>query len=358
MTARRLLAALGIAALMLIFGHMLVSGPSGDLACRHVALTDSISGSLVEGVEDMALDEAADRLILSAYDRRTDEPGGLYAVPLDALIGGAGTLIAAQRLAPPPGAPPLRPHGFGLGRTEGGSAPLAVIARTRKAGGGTDGGLRAYALDRAGLAPAGPDIADPLLCNANDVAVDPAGGYLVTADRAACGGFGRAVEDVLALPRGRLIALRQGRARVLDEKIGFANGIAADERHVYLAATRAKALLVYDRARLEAGPVQRLRLGAAPDNLAFGDDGALYIAAHLSLLQFALFRIGLKKESPSAIYRYDPRAEPDARPTLLGRAKGRGAVSGATVALAARGHLVLGAAFEPGISVCSARSDP
>jgi hypothetical protein len=334
---------------------MLRAETTGGFACRRVLLTDSVAGGLVQGAEDMALDPLGGRLILSAYDRRNDKPGGLYAVALDALLDPGTRRLVAERLAPAAGSPALRPHGLGLGAVQGDNVPLAVIERKRRVGNIKDAVLQAYVLSRTGLAPAGAPVVDPLLCNANDLLSLPEGGYLVTADRSACDGVGRRLEDIFGLFRGRVLSVGRDGVGVLASGIGFANGIQGDERHVYVAATRDHALLVFDRGQLAGGaaPMRRLPLDGAPDNLAWGDDGALYIAAHRSLLRFALFRVGLASASVSAIYRYDPAAGEEAQPILLGRVGGGEAVSGATVALAARNHIVLGAGFDAGISVCS-----
>jgi hypothetical protein len=354
MTRRRLLIGAACAALLAIVAIFALLPQGADtLSCRRVALTDSISRGLIQGAEDLALDPTAPRLIVSAYDRRSDAPGGLYAVSLDALLDPNARLLTAQRLAAGPGTPAIRPHGIGFGPPQGDSVPLVVIERKRRLDHTKDAVLQAYALGPGGLAPAGGPISDPLLCNANDVVGLPEGGALVTTDREACDGLGRRLEDVLGLKRGRLLSVGRDGVAVLASGIGFANGIALDEGYVYVAATRAHALLIFERARLGQAPPRRLELGAAPDNLAWGDDGALYIAAHLSLPRFALFRLGLAGASKSAVYRYDPAGGAAARPVLLGRAGGGGAVSGATVAVMARGRLILGAGFDAGLSVCT-----
>jgi len=349
---------IGGAVLAVLAIYALLPDGSGDLTCRRVTLTDSISGGLIQGAEDLALDPSAPRLILSAYDRRTDAPGGLYAVPLDALLDPTSKLLRAERLAPAPGTPPIRPHGLGFGPPQGDSVPLVVIERKRRMGHARDAVLQSYALGHAGLAPAGGPLSDPLLCNANDVVGLPDGGALVTGDREACDVLGRRIEDLFDLYRGRILSVGRDGVRVLVSGIGFANGIALDAEHVYVAATRDQALLVYDRATLGQAPPLRVPLDAAPDNLAWGDDGALYIAAHLSLPRFALFRLGLRGASMSAVYRYDPREGDKALPVLLGRAGGGEAVSGATVAVMARGTLVLGAGFDAGLSVCTKGGTP
>jgi hypothetical protein len=327
----------------------------GDLACRRVSLTDGFSGAAIVGAEDIALDLAGGRLLLSAYDRREDRPGGIYAVPLDALLDPMVDRVDAMRLAPAVDAPALRPHGFGLAFANGVVSGLVAIQRRPEQSGAVS---QLYELGPLGLVPVDRPLSDSAFCNANGAAITPDEHVLLTTDRLACDFWGRVIENVFDLPRGRVLSVGKDGVRVLALGIRFANGIAADARHVYLAATRDPALLVYDRVSDRSGTdalalSRRIPLGAAPDNLAWGDDGALYIAAHRSLLRFALFRLGLAADSTSAIYRYDPASA--GAPVRLGWTGGSGAVSGATVALAARGRLVLGAGYDAGLSVCAKR---
>ena len=345
--------ALGGLLILVVIAWWLRSESHGDLSCHRIALTDMMSGHAIQGAEDMALDPTGPRLLISAYDRRKNEGGGLYAVPLAALLDPAAQSVAAERLLPRPGQPPLRPHGFGVGPVRSATALLVAIERQNRREGRAKVRLQPYRLSRTVLAPAGPPWADPLLCNANDLVVKADEELLVTTDRAACDAAGRMVEDVLGLARGKILSVSRYGIHILASGLHFANGIAADDRHVFVATTRDPALLVYDRPGESEplGTARRIALDAAPDNLAWGDDGLLYVAAHVSLLRYALFRLGLSRESASAIYRYDPiLGRP---PTRLGLAGGPGAVSGATVALAVRDHLVLGAAYDGGLSICA-----
>jgi hypothetical protein len=343
---RTILVVIAVAGIVI---YWLISNSQGTLACHQVFLVDPVSGMDILGTEDIALDRAGGRLLVSAYDRRRDLPGGIYAVPLDVLLNPLTDQIEPERLVPAPGGPDLRPHGFAIDEIGRLPAKLGVIERQA----GT-ARLQAYELGPASLGPVGPPVTDVALCNANDVAITPDGVFLVTADRKACSGWGRFIEDIFGLARGHVLSVGPGGIRVLVSGLHFADGIAMDARHVYIAATRDPALLVYDRSGKDNLVfVQRFALKDAPDNLAWGDDGALYIAAHRSLLRFALFRLGLAADSPAAIYRYDPASR--AAPARLGWAGGSGAVSGATVALAARGRLVLGAGYDAGLSVCAKR---
>lgn len=330
--------------------------PPGDLSCRRVDLQDTVTGLLVRGIEDVALDPVAPRLILSAYDRQTDEPGGLYGVAIDVLRAPSDRLIQAPRLAPVPGGPPLRPHGFAIAPAgaDGKAARLAAIIRIRQSDGGHTAQLRFFSLSAAGLAPAGVTFDAPSLCNANDVeALDQGAAWLVTTDRKACSPVGRFFEDMLGGRNGSVRLVHERTLNTVASDIAFANGIALSGDKVFVAATRAKAMLVYDRAALLASRralVGRWPLKGAPDNLATGSDGAIYIAAHEDLLRYALYRIGLRSTVRSLIYRFDPQS--GAPPQLVGLAGGKGSLQGATVALRVGDDLVLGSAYDHGLAVC------
>lgn len=354
MTRLRIIAGI-IGGLIVAFLLLLWPGPKGNLACRRIALQDNITGANITGVEDLVLDTSGSRLILSAYDRRHDTPGGIYAVPLTILGPKSQLPIIARRLLPLTGAPSLRPHGIGVSDLGAGNLAIAAIERNRRSGGFSGARVRLYVVNGEGIAPAGTPGDNPLLCNANDIAVEHRGGFLVTIDRSSCSIIGRRIEDILGLRRGRLISVGYSGVRTLYDHIGFANGIAEDPDYIYVAATRSREILIFDRASVASSaphPPRHIRLADAPDNLNWGDDGMLYIAAHVSLLKFALFRLGLRQDSMSTIYRFDPKAGPSARANVVGRANLQGAVAGATAALAAGGRLVLGSGFDWGLSVC------
>lgn len=359
MTSRRwriaALAGSGVALVALAVVLFWPAGP-GDLQCRRVELQDTVTGLLVGGIEDVALDPVAPRLILSAYDRRTDEPGGLYGVGIDVLRTPSGRLVQAPRLAPAPGGPPLRPHGFAVAPAgpDGKAARLAAIIRIRQGDGGHAAQLRFFSLSAAGLAPAGVTLDAPSLCNANDVeALDQGAAWLVTSDRKACSPVGRLLEDMLGGRNGSVRLVRERTLNTVASDIAFANGIALAGGTVFVAATRAKAILLYDRDALLASRqalTGRWPLKGAPDNLATGSDGAIYIAAHEDLLRYALYRAGLRSSARSYIYRFDPQS--GAAPDRIGLAGGKGSLQGATVALRVGDDLVLGAAYDHGLAVC------
>lgn len=344
--ALALLMALALSAL----GWLLAPAPRGDKACRAVALRAAGTGADIQGTEDLALDAGRGRLIVSAYDRRTNAPGGLYAVALSTLETNGGAPVAAAPLVLDPPAP-LRPHGIALAEGGDGAPRLYVINRLKTAE-GRKAELLVLRLDGARATRLGRT---PLPCGANDV-LPLDGRVLVTVDRERCAGIRRWLADALNLVHGRLIAVApDGAARTLARGIDFANGIAADESRIYVAATRARALLAYDRAALAQGaapasPLFALKLPGAPDNIARGADGRLYIASHRSLYRFAAYLGGVRGDSPGDVFVYDPKAGAGGPRHLFRLTR---ILDGPTSAVAAGALLVAGGGYSAGLAVCA-----
>lgn len=341
-----------------------------DLAhCARATLIDVSNGARVVGAEDLAVDRAARRLIVSAYDRRAAEraarrgaflvpEGGVYAVDLVELLARDGRLVPARPLAPPSRfAGGLRPHGLSF---DPAAREIAFVNRSYQK---IDRRWRMTPrLERIGAngevvfggeAPAG--------CAANDLA-SVGGAALVTFDHGACG-WRAAMEDVFALKRSG-VANDDG-ARLFDG-VQYANGIAvaadaAGEATLAVAATREAAILrlASTGGDLASGErlrqVERIDTPGGPDNLTVSPDGGVVAAVHPSLWRLALHRkLGIG-DAPSRVVKVDvggARVEP-----LLDDPTGA-TFAGATVAVELGpswgGALVVGSATDAGLLVCRA----
>jgi hypothetical protein len=341
---------IALAALALFFvAWLLWPSPRRDPRTRALTLIDAETGALIHGTEDLVFDETHGCLIVSAYDRRHGTPGALYLVPVAALASPNLSQLAVRRLAV--GIENFHPHGIGLGNGTDGSVHLHVVNRLK-----TSEGWRAELLtlkvdhERA-------DILRrlPVPFGANDVCAAENGHVLLTIDREECAPLERMRRDALAVRDGEVVAVApDGAMRQIARGIAFANGIAADARAVYVAATRARALHVYahdgeEPITVSGKPARTVRLSGAPDNLSWGSDGRLYIAVHDSVLRFAAFRFGWRKDSPGSVLVYDPKREPETAARLFNLA---GTLDGPTVALEVRGLVVAGAAFGTGLALC------
>ncbi|WP_158045734.1 SMP-30/gluconolactonase/LRE family protein [Skermanella pratensis] len=278
---------------------MLATGPAaGAGPCEPVTLVDEATGNPVVGAEDIALDPASGRVVVSAHDRlaRADPGGGLYELDLGPLgPGGMRVRDLADGTV-------RRPHGIDLyeGRI------LFAVDR----GDGEAGSTAVWIIDLAGGGRR--RVESPLLCRANDIAALDGIRFLFTADHGACGRIGVAVENVLGLERG-FIGYFDGRTvRALASGLDFPNGITVDPRRgeVVVVATRGRELLVYGQTDLMDGrPARRkIPLDGAPDNLSLAADGGILVALHPALWRLALHRYGLPggERAPSRIEVVDP----------------------------------------------------
>ena len=92
--------------------------------CDRVVLTDGLTGEMIIGVEDIAVDWHSDTIFLSAYNRRavensvnrntTDLPqGGVYSLPMKEIFDRDDNFIAVTSLiAPSEVVGGLHPHGI------------------------------------------------------------------------------------------------------------------------------------------------------------------------------------------------------------------------------------------------------
>jgi len=201
-------------------------------------------------------------------------------------------------------------------------------------------------------------VSNAALCNANDIAALPQGGWVVTTDRRACRGLQRMLDDVSGHAGGAVWYLPAdgGAPQRIAGEIGFANGIAVRERpdngtDIFVAATRERTLHHYRFAGGQATLMARHPLPAAPDNLGWDGSGALLVAAHPNLLRLAAYRAGLPgfSTAPSAVYRVDPD---DGRSALVFEDDGT-RLSGATVAVALPDGMAIGSAYSTRLLICS-----
>jgi hypothetical protein len=301
-------------------------------------------GRAVVGVEDIALDAARDRLILSAYDRRAvtralaaGEPapeGGLYALALDELEPGRIEVAPLSIPGLPPGG--LRPHGI-----DAAGDALAVVNRTVR-----DGRIAAV-VDRFEMTADGlghrTRLDDPRLCRPNDVAFASGGRLLVTNDHGACGGLALWWERIANRPWSFVMAFENGAGSVAAAGFRFANGVAVTADGPVVAATRGRRLV-----RLAADGRVPAPLPFAPDNLVAAPDGRVWAAGPVSLWRYAAFRAGwLASPGPSGLARWRPKGAPAAFTVPPD------GIKGATVAVPVDDRLVLGAAYDDHLLLCA-----
>ncbi|WP_448205643.1 hypothetical protein [Azospirillum sp. sgz302134] len=323
--------------------------------CRTVDIT--ANGRPVVGIEELAVDGESGRVLLSAYDRRTEPDkagGGLFAVPVDALDADHADAVELTAAFRPAGG--FRPHGIDLRVEPDGTR--SVLAVNRRLDGTT--AVERFTLDGAALHHRG-SVEAPLLCRANDVAFLDGDRFLFTSDHGGCGRWAVALENALSLRRGFVGLVENGAARVLADGIGFANGLLAepDADRLYVAATRERAVLAYRLSALlgAAGtaPVARIPVPGGPDNLSRGAgggslDGRVLAAVHPSLPALALHRYGLPggTTAPARVVALGP----EGLDTLFD--DDGSFFSAGTVAAAWGGRLIAGSVMSARLLLCGA----
>lgn len=338
--------------------------------CRPVALHVAGTGERVVGAEDIAIDPMTATAYVAAYDRRKVDAerrdgavattGGIYALPIADLAEGNAATVA-DLTATLHQRRDFRPHGIDLYRDGDGRATLFAINRAftnSEDGPESDVAVEIFDVTADGLVHRGyaGTLRDPELCSPNDIAAAGHDSFFVTNDHGACAGFGRMIEDAAALDRAYVLHYDGAVFRRVAEGLGFANGIAIGPSgaRLYVAATRDRSLEIYDLpvddTAATASPVSRVELAAAPDNLSWGPDGALYVGAHPNLLSYAAFRGGWlgRDTAPSRALRIDPDG---ATATEIYADDGE-QLSGATVAAVHGDTLLLGSAYDEHLVVC------
>lgn len=306
------------------------------------------------GPEDLALDRGTGLLFAAAYDRRQGPgrgaPGGLFVMDLKAPT-------PALREITPDGLGLFRPHGIGLWR-EGEALYLHAVNHGEeerveifKVEGKDAESLRLVPMMR---------VADGRFRSLNDVLPVGPEAFYVTNDSVARTALGKRWELARAKDTGSVFHFDGEAVRVAAEGLSFANGIAMSPggEAVYVTETMDRTMRIYDRDPNSGTLTQRPRteglvwFGTGGDNIDVAPDGALWIAAHPKVLAFAAHRADPEEHAPSQILKIVP--DTDGRGGTIDEVlldKGE-ALSGASVAVAYEGRLVLGAAFEPKLLLC------
>lgn len=349
-------------------------GPGVAEACRRVAVVDAADPTAppIRGIEDIAAVD--DGLYLSAQDRRHalgDAPrGGLYWLDRDRLAEAHARRRVAVRDVTRhlPALERLLPHGISARPAEDGDEVLVIDRRPE----GDEPGPALWRL----LVTDGPDgriarsaaqvARGPSLCNANDVLDVAPGRALLTRHLESCDRLHRLVELVTGRATGSVTALswdgsEPATMRTVRDGLAFANGIAllddpSPAHLVAVAASRDDRLWAIDPRTGGADPLRgpdgSPQVLSGLDNLTAASDGGLLAASHPDLLALFLHLEGIFDTAPSLIRHVAPGRTSRLLYASDGHRPLDSAFSGATVAVATGGWLVLGAALDTGLLIC------
>ncbi|MEM8772733.1 MAG: hypothetical protein AAGD92_13890 [Pseudomonadota bacterium] len=315
--------------------------------CRRLNLIDEQTGQTIIGAEDIAFDPLNQRIIISAYDRRAAEKaarksadapveGGVYEVSLDPLFSGVEALEVTSIVDRGAFENGLRPHGVSVDRKSG---AFGFINRAYK----QEGRKWRRESELASVSISGNLTIAPAHCAANDVVLNGAFTW-TTYNHASCEA-GAAFEDIFNQRRSGFFL----NGEPIAGDIGFANGVALDGDALVVAATREKALHLFEADAETATRVRTIQLGGAPDNISLDGKGNVIAAVHPSLMRLALNRkLGIGR-APSKILSIN--LDTNEKTTLFHDKKGA-AFSAATVGIETRRGLVLGSVTDNGLLVC------
>jgi len=339
------------------------AGTDTPYACTQFDVVDT-DGAPVLGIEDIALDERYQRLVLSAYDRfavmaaqqdGTALPGGgLYSLPVEQLER-PGPFVAQRLPFGENDQPLIHPHGIGL-YDDVEAHRLAVVNRYSDTHDASAATLMLFDISEDDLSLVA-EIDDPLACRANDIALIDATTAHFTYDQGSCGALGVWLERIFSPSRSGLrradFAAPATAPETVVEGLAFANGVVLtrDRRSILVSASRDRVLRRYaipegDMAWQD--PEIILGYDGGPDNVSVADDGRIITAVHPA--PFALF-LHMNKWGPLPHSRV-VIAQPDGSdPLIIDGSKGQ-LPGAATSAVEVGDVLVVSSAWDEGLGIC------
>jgi hypothetical protein len=324
----------------------------------------------IAGPEDFEVDlrtAAAPRLLVSAYDRKRDGHGGLYAIPLSEKGPGQAALLIDEL-----NGCPLRPHGISLTSSADGLSRLYVINHRKESDESESCRLPRSSDNRPLLHTveifrlAAPDgtlehektLADPLLTSPNELFALSNGEIYLSNEINHHPVSRKLLEFFKLKTTSNVVHYNGGVWRRILTGPRYANGLAVHEDRLYVAGSMDETIDIHQRDPASGNlgsRVERLRLNSAADNLLWGldkdgkrDYDHLYVAAHPSRLRYMRYKfLDQNAPSPSEVYRIDTSVSP-ARVERIYYDDGR-QVSGASVAVVYQGDLYMGQFYGEGL---------
>jgi len=193
------------------------------------------------------------------------------------------------------------------------------------------------------------------LVSPNDVVAVGPDAFYVTNDHGHPTGFMRALEDYLRLKQSTVYYFDGASFTQSLAGIGGANGIntSPDGKTLYLSAASENIVYVYDRSEETAALTQKaaIAMEGYPDNIEILNDGSLLVAVHSKIFQLLAHFDDNEALSPSHIVRITAGEDGSHRTETVYLDDGT-AISGASVAAAFQGRMIIGPIFEPKFLDC------
>ncbi len=271
---------------------------------------------------------------------------GVYALPLN----GTGRLTKLS------GTPrDFHPRGIGLYRSPDGSGVFLLAVNRRSVGRYS---IDSFEITNPATAPAlvsQGTIGSGLLTDPQDVAASGMGSFYVS-NGIAMPAFLRRLADWGAVPGSNILHFNGMMFRVAAEDVYGARGLALtpDGNHLLVASLTTRSLRSFTREMMSGNLTEggSLTLDVAPEKLSLDSRGEVWVAGHVSLIQWRDFLTDPDHRPPSQVFRVAiASGEPQQAQFVYGNAGGDIAAAG--IAVSAGKRLLIGSALDGKLLDCS-----
>ena len=308
----------------------------------------SISGVLSS--EDITIHPRTGLAFISSADRRArwsdaaqPRQGAIYGLDLSSANSQLVNLTVGFDKE-------FNPHGIGLWMAGDGTASLFVVNHRR------DGHFVEIFDYRGGKLVHQQSVSGALMHSPNDVLPVGSAAFYVTNDHGNATAFGRMAEEYLQLARSYVLYYDGQSFRKVAAALAYANGIniSSDGQTVYVAATVAQKIYVYDRDRNTGDLSLRstIEAGTGVDNIEIDQRGDVWVGSHPKLLTFVKYSKDPKVLSPSQVIKVAIKesGQHSVKEIYLNNGK---PLSGSSVAAVFENTLLIGSVFDEHFLLCN-----
>jgi len=358
---RKLTLLIGVPVLAVTGYFLYLAGDAGEFRSvgdLHPGECRKITG--VPGPEDITLHPDWEVALVSSFDRRAAmdgriRPGGIFAWALN------GSMDAPVNLTPDAGID-FRPHGISLFVGPDGRATLFVVNHPGESLSGAPpktGSLdpahtvEVFALNGMRLEHR-ETLAHESMISPNDIVAVGHRRFYFTNDHGSAPGWKRTLEDYLRLGWANAVYFDGDEFHEAADGLSYANGInlSPDGTRLYIAEVTHGRIREYARD-IQTGALderRRIDVGFGVDNIEIDPEtGELMLGGHVKLLTFTRHAGDAEVLAPSQAARLQPGDSPEIETVFLDEGE---LISGASVATARGGALLVGSVFEPHMVVC------